>query len=121
MWNPVGWVQEKFDHQSAVIALKKKYANDCVFDWFQGTEKGVWKTGGICAAMVMDWLRRKYRGKPNYNADKYKSTVKTPGDFSVFAKAADLFRSEGNPKRDRLMTRVLEVQELYRAAIQDGN
>jgi hypothetical protein len=113
----VAWFFGKLEQQKKVIALQEKYKGSRVFDWFQGTEKGVWKTGGICAAMVMDWLRRKYLGKKNYDDPKYKSTVKNPGSFSLFTKGRDFVMPEGNEKRDKLMTRVLNVQVGYGAAL----
>jgi hypothetical protein len=117
-------IKEPFNKQEAAIALKSKYENNRVFHWFQGTEAGVFREGGICASMVLDWLRRKYLGKPRYDNPKYQSKLyiggeKEPGNLSIFSKIKDLVASETNEKRNKLMKKVADIQIVYKSAFHE--
>ena len=57
------------------VQAHKEYA------WFQGAEKGVAMTGGICHGMSFDWLRRKFLGKRNYNDPCMRAQSKIPEIF----------------------------------------
>ncbi len=103
-----------------VRELKEKWAPNRVYDWFQGTEDGVKFTGGVCAMMTMDWLRRKYFERKNFNHHSY-STSKDPGNFSFMSKASDFFFSESNPKRSQVVGRAVELQSLYSKIWADYN
>ncbi len=105
--------------------LKAKWQKNCIYDWFQGTEDAVKFTGGVCAMMTMDWLRRRFLNRKDYHHLKYKSATavggKTPGSFGLISKAADMLFSEQNPKRAKIMQRAAELQVLYGKIWQDYN
>jgi hypothetical protein len=116
MWNPITLIQKFDQRRNSAIKIKSDYQAYCVYDWYQGTETGVWKSGGICAAMSMDWLRRKFQGLKNFNDPKYADASKSPGSFSLQSKFRDLLSKEANPKRVKMIQKIDGVQSYYSVA-----
>ena len=103
-------ISRKMEQRDRLVALLAQHRAHQEYPWFQGTEKGVIFTGGICHGMSFDWLRRKFLNKRNYNDVRYASTVKDPGNFSFYSKVRDLVLPEDNEKRKQLMQKAGEIQ-----------
>lgn len=96
--------------------LRRRYEENKVFYLDQSREHIL--PGGVCFMFAMDWLRRKYLNRPNFDDHKYASKVlgmqRTAQDSGIF-KALDRVLPEGNPKRAKVVERINELQKIYAA------